>query len=406
MNNRGCSRSPVDGATELDKTYAFVDESGNSDLDTTKSGASSFFVVCSVLVAEKNLEAAYGQAETVRKRHFQTGEIKSSKLKAKDSDRRARILNELAELPLKLYFTVVDKSQIHKDGGLRIKTSFIKFINGILYERLFSNLHYLQMTVDEHGGLEFQQSLKSYVADRFIDDLFGDEDAFRTKSSKDDVLIQVADFFAGSVAQIYEGKASGDVVRTYKAILRSLTLGLAEWPPKYQSLLPPPLDHTGYADYQVHQEALRQAERFSERVSKHPDEDERLQLSILHFLRFQSEFVTKDYVSTSEIIAHLGDKGFGELSDQKIRSSGIAKLRDADVIITSSAKGYKIPRTRADINEFLERASGIIVPLLERVKKARDVYRLSSRGEYDIVTAANLTELANLLASMEVLADD
>lgn len=406
MNNRGCSRSPVDGATELGKTYAFVDESGNSDLDTTKRGASSFFVVCSVLVAEKNLEAAYGQAETVRKRHFQTGEIKSSKLKAKDSDRRARILNELAELPLKLYFTVVDKSQIHKDGGLRIKTSFIKFINGILYERLFSNLHHLQMTVDEHGGLEFQQSLKSYVADRFIDDLFGDEDAFRTKSSKDDVLIQVADFFAGSVAQIYEGKASEDMVRTYKAILRSLTLGLAEWPPKYQSLLPPPLDDTGYADYQVHQEALRQAERFSERVSKHPDEDERLQLSILLFLRFQSEFVTKDYVSTPEIIAHLGDKGFGELSDQKIRSSGIAKLRDADVIITSSAKGYKIPQTRADINEFLERASGIVVPLLERVKKARDVYRLSSRGEYDIVTAANLTELANLLASMEALADD
>lgn len=389
----------------MDKTYAFVDESGNADLDTSKGGSSGFFVVCSILVAEKDLEAAYGQAEALRKRHFQTGEIKSSKLKAKDSDRRARILNELAELPLKLYFTVVDKSRIHKDGGLRIKASFIKYINGILYERLFNNCRHLQMTVDEHGGLEFQQSLKSYVADRFVDDLFGDEDAFRTKSSKDDVLIQVADFFAGSVAQIYEDKASEDVVRVYKAILRSLTLGLVEWPPKYQSLLPPPLDDTGYADYQVHQEALRQADRFSERVGKHPDEDERLQLSILHFLRFQSEFVTKDYVPTPEIIAHLGDKGFGELTDQKIRSSGIAKLRDADVIITSSAKGYKIPQTRADINEFLERASGIVVPLLERVKKARDVYRLSSRGEYDIVTAANLTELAKLLASMEALAD-
>jgi len=390
----------------LDKTYAFVDESGNSDLDNTKKGVSSFFVVCAVLVSEKNLKAAYQQAETVRKRHFQTGEIKSSKLKAKDSERRVRILNELAELPLNVYFTVVDKSQIHKDGGLRIKTSFIKFINGLLYERLFSNLRHLQMTVDEHGGLEFQESLRSYVVDRFVDDLFGDEDAFRTKSSKDDVLIQVADFFAGSVAQIYEGKASDTVMRTYKAILRSRTLGLAEWPPKYQSLLPPPLDDTRYADYQVHQEALRQAERFSERVSKHPDEDERLQLSILHFLIFQSEFVTKDYVSTREIIAHLEDKGFGELSDQKIRSSGIAKLRDGDVIITSSGKGYKIPQTRADINEFLERASGIVVPLLERVKKARNVYRLSSRGAYDIVTAASLTELANLLASMEPLADE
>ena len=75
-------------------------------------------------------------------------------------------------------------------------------------------------------------------------------------------------------------------------------------------------------------------------------------------------------------------------------------------IITSAAKGYKIPQTRADINEFLERASGIVVPLLERVKKAREVYRLSSRGEYDIVTAANLTELAKLLTALEAFADD
>lgn len=390
----------------MDRTYAFVDESGNSDLDTSKGGSSDFFIVCSILVAEKDLEAAYAQAEELRKRHFQIGEIKSSNLKPKDSDRRARILNELAELPFKLYFTVVDKSRIHKDGGLRIKTSFIKYVNGLLYERLFRAYPDLQMIVDEHGGQEFQQSLKSYVAERFVDDLFGDKDAFQTMASKDNVLVQVADFFAGSVAQIYEEKASEEAVLAYKKILRSLTLGMLEWPSKYQSLLPPPTNESGYADYQVHQEALRQADRFSERVGEHPDEDERLQLSILRFLRFQSEFVTKDYVLTTEIMAHLKDSGLGEVNGQRIRSSGIAKLRDADVIITSAAKGYKIPQTRADINEFLERASGIVVPLLERVKKAREVYRLSSRGEYDIVTAANLAELAKLLAALEAFADD
>lgn len=38
-------------------------------------------------------------------------------------------------------------------------------------------------------------------------DLFGDLIRSSRPGSKDDVLIQVADFFAGSVAQIYEGKA-------------------------------------------------------------------------------------------------------------------------------------------------------------------------------------------------------
>jgi hypothetical protein len=390
----------------MDRTYAFVDESGNADLDTSKGGSSGFFIVCSILVAEKDLEAAYAQAEELRIRHFQTGEIKSSSLKPKDLYRRARILNELAELPFKLFFTVVDKSRIHKDGGLRFKSSFIKYVNGLLYERLFRAYPDLQMIVDEHGGQEFQESLKSYVVERFVDDLFGDRDAFQTMSSKDNVLVQVADFFAGSVAQIYEDKASEEAVLAYKKILRSLTLGMLEWPSKYQPLLPPPTDASGYADYQVHQEALRQADLFGERVGEHPNEDERLQLSILQFLRFQSEFVTKDYVPTAEIVAHLKDSGFGDVNDQRIRSSGIAKLRDSDVIITSAAKGYKIPQTRADINEFLEKASGIVVPLLERVKKAREVYRLSSRGEYDIVTAANLSELAKLLAALEAFADE
>ncbi|WP_241193313.1 DUF3800 domain-containing protein [Pseudomonas chlororaphis] len=386
--------------------YAYVDESGNHDLDTSKGGSSGFFVVCAVIVREQFLDSAYEGAETLRKRHFQTGEIKSSKVKSQDTERRVRILNDMAELPLKLYFAVVDKSQVYKDGGLRFKKSFIKHVNGLLYDRLFSNCRNLQMIVDEHGGAEFQESLKGYVEDRYVDDLFGDAQAFQTKSSKDDVLIQVADFFAGSVAQIYEGKAEEDVVRIYKRILRELTLGLLEWPLKYQTLLSPPSDESGFADYQIHQEALRQASRFIEKVGNHPDEDEHLQLTILDYLRFQSEFVTKDYIATAEIKTHLGDRGFGDMSEQRIRSSGIAKLRDAGVIITSAATGYKIPQTRADINDFLEMASGVIVPLLERVRKAREVYRLSSGGTYDIVTAANLTELAKLLTSLEAFASD
>ncbi|QCI10579.1 DUF3800 domain-containing protein [Pseudomonas putida] len=390
----------------MDRTYAFVDESGNSDLDTSKAGSSGFFVVCSILVAEKDLQAAYQRAEELRRQHFQTGEIKSSKVRAKDAQRRVRILTDLAKLPIKLYFVVVEKERIYKDGGLQFKTSFVKHINGLLYSRLFRNCRNLQMTVDEHGGVEFQQSLKAYVQDRYVDDLFGDDHAFQTKSSKDDVLIQVADFFAGSVAQIYEEKTVGDIAEVYKTILREQTLGLLEWPPKFNSLLAPPMDESSYADYQVHQEALRQAELFVEKAGQHPDEDERLQVSILDYLRFQSEFVTKDYIPTAAILAHLGDKGFGDLSEQRVRSSGIAKLRDADVIITSTSKGYKIPQTRADINDFLEMASGVVVPLLERVKKAREVYKLSSRGEYDIIKVSRLMDLEKLLSSLDAFAPD
>jgi predicted transcriptional regulator of viral defense system len=99
----------------------------------------------------------------------------------------------------------------------------------------------------------------------------------------------------------------------------------------------------------------------------------------------------------------LAQRGFPGLGNQKIRSSGIAKLRDSDVIIASATKGYKIPRTRADINDFLELASSQILPLLDRVKKARDVYRLSSVGEYDILEEEQFAQVRKLLLSLEAL---
>lgn len=386
----------------MGRTFAFVDESGNHDLDTSKSGSSGFFVICSIIITEKNLSGAYERAEALRLQHFQTGEIKSSKLKAKDSDRRRKILLDLSELPLKLYFTVVDKSRVHKDGGLQFKQSFIKSVNNLLYERLFNHCTDLHMTDDEHGGPKFQASLREYVAARYSDDLFGGS-AFQTRSSDSDVLIQVADFFAGTVAHIYEGKASEDVVEVYKNILSNQTLGLLEWPPKYQSLIPPPMSESAYADYRVHQQALKQADQFLAKVGGHPNEDERLQLCILDFLRFRSEFVSDEYVSTDDIAKHLASKGFHGLGDQKIRSSGIAKLRDSEVIIASATKGYKIPRSRSDINDFLELASSQILPLLDRVKKARDVYRLSSVGEYDILAEDQFAQIRKLLLSLEVL---
>lgn len=387
----------------MGRTFAFVDESGNHDLDTTKSGSSGFFVVCSVIVAEENLLQAYELAEAAKIRHFQSGEIKSSKLKAKDADRRKRILMDLAELPLKLYFTVVDKRRVRQDGGLQFKKSFIKYVNNILYSRLFDHCQDLHLTVDEHGGLEFQAGLRNYVAERYSDDLFR-ESEFTIKSSKDDVLIQVADFFAGTVAHIYEGKASSDVDEVYKSILRNHTIGLLEWPPQYQPLIPPPMDDSAAADHLVHQQALKQANKFREKAGKHPDEERRLQICILDYLQFRSEFVGDEYVSTEDIASHLANRGFLGLSDQKIRSSGIAKLRDADVIIASAPKGYKIPRSRADINDFLELASSQILPLLDRIKKARDVYRLSSVGDYDILESDQFSDIRKLLLSLEALA--
>jgi hypothetical protein len=120
-------------------------------------------------------------------------------------------------------------------------------------------------------------------------------------------------------------------------------------------------------------------------------------------LRFRSEFAGDEYDSTGDIAKHLADRGFQGLPEQKIRSSGIAKLRDAKVIIASALSAIKIPRSRDDINDFLELASSQILPLLERIKQARDFYRLSSVGDYDILGADQFSEIRKLLLSLDTL---
>ena len=59
----------------MGRTFAFVDESGNHDLDTSKSGSSGFFVICSIIITEKDLPRAYERAEALRLGRVVTGEL-------------------------------------------------------------------------------------------------------------------------------------------------------------------------------------------------------------------------------------------------------------------------------------------------------------------------------------------
>ncbi|RRA95167.1 DUF3800 domain-containing protein [Paenimyroides viscosum] len=74
----------------------FADESGNNSFEFETQG--SHFIVASILVkSEEQLGKLENDLEIIRKRHFQTGEIKSSKV-SDNITRRKKILNEILEL--------------------------------------------------------------------------------------------------------------------------------------------------------------------------------------------------------------------------------------------------------------------------------------------------------------------
>jgi hypothetical protein len=126
-----------------------------------------------------------------------------------------------------------------------------------------------------------------------------------------------------------------------------------------------------------------------------------MQYITLAFLLFISRFdEERDYVPTYEILAHLQQNGF-TVTEQVIRSSIVAKLRDSGVLIASCSKGYKIPKKYSDVRDFVERVNSLVLPLLERLKKAQDSFNIASHGEIDILTGVQYQDLQALVKQLK-----
>lgn len=381
-------------------TLAFIDESGNTDLDTSKKDVSKYFIICAVIIDEDKLQPLSEGAEALRQKYFQTGEIKSSKVRDRDNHkRRIKILNSILELDFKFYAIAIEKDALRKDGGFPYKRSFLKFINGLLYQQLFENYPTIKVYADEHGGDDFKESFLKYIEDNHKPDLFW-ESEINLVSSQDNILVQLSDFLVGTLAKIYEGKSNSALKETYRLLLKQKALDVKEWPTKYQTYFTPDQTSKEY-DRFIHSHALSKAEVFLEKNRGNNDDESKLQLCTLNHLVFQSRLSTNtEYTSTKSLLVHLKNCGFMNVTEQAIRSTIISKLRDKDVIIASCNKGYKIPRCYEDLFDFVERVNSLILPLLERLNKARNSYLIASKGDVDLLKGPNYPEIVEFLEAL------
>jgi hypothetical protein len=380
---------------------AYIDESGNHDLNTSKAGASSYFIVCAIIVDElKNKEFVNG-ADAIRVKHFQNSEMKSSKVRAKgDHKRRIRILDDLLLLDFTFYALAVDKGEIYKDSGYQYKKTFVKNLNGKVYGSLFQHYADIRVLADETGDREFSKSMKAYVDNNHVPDLFF-ESTFDLVSSADYVGVQVADFVVGTLAQVYEGKSGVALREKYLELIKSKSVGVDEWPVKYSPKLNVDTHIDGF-DRSIMEYAFNQASFFLEKNRGNHDYDTKMQVCTLDFLLFQSHWNNAlDYVPTHAIMSHLRESGYGKITEQILRSSVIAKLRDADVLIASSSKGYKIPREFKDMYDFVAKVDSQVVPQLRRLNKARKSILMATSNKLDILRGPSFPNLVAFIDSMK-----
>lgn len=141
---------------------AFIDEYGDTCLDTSKENISSLFIIVAVIINSSQQAALEQGLQDIRNNYFQGSEIKSSKI-GKDDKRRAIIMKKVKNLDFKCYAYVIDKEKLN-GKGFSFKKSFYKFAHGIVDKELFSTIPNIKVYADEIGGGEYMKSFVQIVS--------------------------------------------------------------------------------------------------------------------------------------------------------------------------------------------------------------------------------------------------
>ncbi len=382
----------------MKKKYAFIDEFGSFGYNFESQGCSTHFIITAIIVDEEDLIIVSKGVEEIRKRFFQKGEMKSSQI-GKTHKRRKIILSELKKLPFKIFSFVCDKRKIYENSGLRYKRSFYKFLNNIVYQELRTSFSNLTIIADELGGNDYLSSFAEYVKNKEVPLSLFDESLFRFDNSKHNNIIQVADVISGTLAYHYDEHKKANIgTHNYKNILENEILRIETFPKNFETFNTDYNNLNPQYNKEIAEICYRKAKYFVETHQNINDEDVKQQIAVINYLLFR--FMNKsprNYIPTKELINQLEYLGYKKMSIQTFRNKIIAKLRDNEVIISSSSGGYKIPSTEQELYNFVNHGKNIIMPMLSRLKKCNDVIKMGTNGKVDLFQKAEYENLSHLI---------
>lgn len=393
----------------MEKVYAFTDEYGAFGWEIDNPSVSTHFIITAIIVKESDLADFTQKSEILRKKHFQTGEIKSSKI-GKEHSRRLRILADLQDIPFNIFSVCIDKKLCLENmsaRGLQYKKSFYKFMNNIVHRELRRAFKQIVVVADEIGSNEYMQSFCEYVSNhQDIPSLFGDAQ-FSFQNSKYDVRIQIADLISGTLAYVYDSHKRSADVPDYLKILRNKIIRVELYPKTYKTYT---LENSAIADdydEDIAQLCFAQAVKFVEHNADSPDSEIQAQVVILQYLLFRfMNNDTRGYIYTYELKQQLSNTDLRNLSDQAFRMRIIGKLRDKGVVIASSQKGYKIPSKQSELYDFINHDAKIVIPMLARLKKCRDLIKLGTVNGLDLLDPPEYEQLRVYFDSLPVTEED
>jgi len=379
---------------EVIENIAFIDEFGTNSLEFEKTNISTHFIITCILLNNKKTETLKNDLEKIRVKFFQQGEIKSSGV-GDDDLRRLKILSELATIDFQILALVVDKRKLLGEG-FGYKPSFYKFLNGLVYNDLYKVFSEIDVIMDEHGSEKFMSGFINYIRKLHPPNLFSQLNEIRFQNSKQNVFIQLADFISGTFARVYDETKKSPYAENFINIIRK-KIGIIKFFPKtYDSFVYDYAITDRRIDPQIDQLSLRRANDFISKNENDPDPTKRLQVRTLKLLRLYRQTINYSrYISTNDLLEHLNYGKDEKITKYYFRTNIIAKLRDSDVLIASSAFGYKLPVCKGDLYDFINHSATVVIPMLSRVRRCVEMIRISAG--IDIIEKENYKEIRKIL---------
>jgi len=378
---------------------AFIDESGGAGLDFSKSGTSTHFIVCAVLVEATKVKLLQDAAEVLAKRYFQGSEIKSSSV-GKKIPRRKQILDDIAKMDCHVYALVVHKRILaDMSKGYKYHQTFFKNLHGKIERELLRTFPYITLSVDEHGDREFMDSFQRYIVRKYGSIFFPDQ-TIRFCDSRTERLIQVADFLAGTLAINYEESKKAP---EHKELLQCIPrMAIHHYP--YV-----PLDTSRFGSDSMYATnidivsgiSFRTAVAFLKELEGSSDNDKLTQMACLEYIL--NEFCYGDperYITAPEIAAWLNNSRDNSDITQDIVIDAMGKMRNEGVLISSSSDGYKLPYSEEDLIRFVEYMNAKIMPMINKVKICRDRVNTATGYKLDVLGKTEFHELKDIIDNL------
>ncbi len=371
-------------------TSAQLATAGSDSFDFRRDG--SHFAILAVLMRGGQAAELASLAVRIREGFFNKAPITPAVLHA-EPQRRLEILKALRTVDFRVHALIVDKQRLQSEG-FRDQTAFFGFLNNLVYQELVKAAPRMSLSYDGAGG--FVPQFKAFVSERHKPDLFGGSD-FGFVATKDPVLAELATLLADTLMRCYDGSMPASIAEACLELLRPKLGGVREFPEP--SAGPERLPDSRY-DSMVAELGLRTARSFIE--SKNViDQDAQDQVAcarllLLYFNTYGSDI----YLTAGEIMQHLNATRDEALTARQFQTRVIAPLRDAGVLVVSSAsgehKGYKLPSSIGDLHKFVSHGNSMIIPMLQRIRIFRETIRNASQDGLDILAFDEFRELQAL----------